>query len=132
MPGHWCHHFASSPPETFTDGNWARFAKLAGVDLRSLPLSFLVLDQRPAPQLPAGATRIIGRPRVYKPHALLLGCDETGVRERTLARRTLPAAFRRVQKGNLNSVEVMKCDGDTICQLLPFAPDNITSDSVSL
>ena len=33
-----------------------------GIDLRDLPLSFLVLDQRASPRLPAGATRVIGAP----------------------------------------------------------------------
>ncbi len=58
------------------DGNWARFAKIAGVDLRSLPLSYLVLDKRSVTE--TAEVRVIGRPRVYKAHALLLGCDATG------------------------------------------------------
>jgi hypothetical protein len=77
---HWCHHFAAPPREIFTDGNWSRFARLTGIDLRDLPLSFLVLDQRAAPSLPAGSGRVIGHPRVYKAHALLLGCDATVTR----------------------------------------------------
>ncbi len=95
---HWCHHFAAPPREIFTDGNWSRFARLTGIDLRDLPLSFLVLDQRPATPLPAGAGRMIGHPRIYKAHALLLGCDATGVRERKLQQRTLPAEFRALKK----------------------------------
>jgi ribosomal protein RSM22 (predicted rRNA methylase) len=94
---HWCHHFAPSPPEVFMDGNWARFAKLAGVDLRSLPLSFVVLDKRP--QEPrVNAVRTIGRPRVYKAHALLLGCDSAGVQEYRVTKREQPDAFRRLKK----------------------------------
>lgn len=97
---HWCHHFAPSPPGVFTDGNWARFAKLAGVDLRSLPLSFVVLDKRP--QEPrVNAVRAIGRPRVYKAHALRLGCDSAGVREYRVTKREQPDAFRRLRKGGV-------------------------------
>jgi hypothetical protein len=97
---HWCHHFAPSPPEVFMDGNWARFAKLAGVDLRSLPLSFVVLDKRP--QEPrVNVVRAIGRPRVYKAHALLLGCDSPGVREYRVTKREQPDAFRRLKKGEV-------------------------------
>jgi hypothetical protein len=114
---HWCHHFAPSPPEIFTDGNWARFAKLAGVDLRSLPLSFLVLDRRPVPALPPGATRIIGHPRVYRPHALLLGCDESGVRERQLTKRTLPDEFKRLKKGGCDPLQIWQCEGDEIVEM---------------
>jgi SAM-dependent methyltransferase len=96
---HWCHHFAPSPPEVFMNGNWARFAKIAGIDLRSLPLSFLVLDKRPTTQ--RDEVRIIGRPRVYKPYALLLGCDSTGVQEYRQTKRDAPEEFRQLKKGNI-------------------------------
>ena len=81
------------------DGHWARFAKLAGVDLRSLPLSFLTLDRRPQPD--SDAVRIIGRPRVYKAHALLLGCDSSGVRDYRQTKREQPDEFRRLKKGKI-------------------------------
>ena len=97
---HWCHHFAAPPPEIFADGDWVRFGQLAGVDLRSLPLSCLVLDRRPLPPLPEGSFRLLGRPRLHKPHALLLGCDGAGVREATLPRREHPEEWRRLKKGD--------------------------------
>ena len=81
------------------DGNWARFAKIAGVDLRSLPLSFLVLDKRPGPQ--PDRMRVIGRPRVYKAHALLLGCDASGVRDYRRTKRDWPDEFRQLKKGRI-------------------------------
>lgn len=105
---HWCHHFATPPPEVFTDGNWARFAKLMEIDLRSVPLSFLVLDRRTTPPLPANAHRVIGRPRVNKAEALLFTCAETGLRERALAKRRLPEAFRRIRKGGCPSLAVIE------------------------
>jgi len=98
---HWCHHFAPTPTEVFMDGDWVRFAKLAGIDLRSLPVSYLVLDRRPAP---AGGMRVIGRPRVYKAHALVLGCDADGVRERRVEKRTEPELYRRLKKGTADSL----------------------------
>jgi hypothetical protein len=96
---HWCHHFAPSPPEVFMNGNWARFAKIAGVDLRSLPLSFLVLDKRPTPQ--PNEVRGIGRPRVYKAHSLLLGCNASGVRDYWQTKREHPEEFRLLKKGKI-------------------------------
>jgi hypothetical protein len=117
---HWCHHFASPPPGIFTDSDWGRFAKIAGIDLRSLPLSFLALDQRPAPPLPAGAARLIGHPRVYKAHARLLGCDEAGVRDRQLAKRRLPGEFRRIKKGEPEVLQVWRCDGGEIVEARPL------------
>jgi SAM-dependent methyltransferase len=106
---HWCHHFAPSPLEVFTNGNWARFAKLAGVDLRSLPLSFLVLDKRVPPQ--SDAVRIIGRPRVYKAHALVLGCESSGVRDHRFTKREQPEEFRRFKKGRFGLLSP-KTQGD--------------------
>jgi hypothetical protein len=118
---HWCHHFASPPPEVFLDGQWARFANFLGIDLRDLPLSFLVLDQRPAPTLTAGATRIIGHPRIYKPHALLLSCDRSGVRERKLTRRAWPEAYKRLKKGESDPLRIMKCDRGEILSIQSFS-----------
>ncbi|MBM3859258.1 MAG: hypothetical protein FJ395_06365 [Verrucomicrobia bacterium] len=95
---HWCHQFAPTPAEVFMDGDWARFAKLAGIDLRSLPVSYLTLDRR---VVATGATQAIGRARVYKAHALVLTCDETGVRELRVTKRENPDLFRRLKKTRL-------------------------------
>jgi hypothetical protein len=114
---HWCHHFASPPSEVFQDRNWARFSALAGIDLRSLPLSFLVLDQRPVRPFPPGAVRILGRPRLYKSHALLLGSGSAGVYERRLSKRAWPEAFRRIRKGSLDPWQVWECEGEDIVGL---------------
>jgi hypothetical protein len=117
---HWCHHFAAPPPEVFTDSNWAKFGELAGVDLRSLPVSFLVLDQRPLAPTPAGAVRIIGRPRIYKPHALMIGCDETGVREKRLTKRNSPEAFRQLKRGDCDPLQIWRCDDDEVLESRPL------------
>lgn len=118
---HWCHHFASPPPEVFTDGNWARFGELAGVDLRSLPVSFLVLDRRPARPSPAGAVRVIGRPRVYKPHALVLTCDASGVSEKRLTKRRLPGFFRELKRRGCDPLQVWRCEGDEVVEACSLA-----------
>lgn len=111
---HWCHHFVPADPQVFTDGNWVRFGHLAGIDLRSLPVSFLVLDKRPAPALPAEAVRVIGRPRVYKAYALLFGCDSASTRDRRLMKRHFPDEFRRLKKGDLDPLQLWQCDGTDI------------------
>lgn len=112
---HWCHHFAAPPPEVFVDGNWSRFANLLGIDLRDLPLSFLVLDSRPAPPLSTRAGRVIGHPRIYKAHALLLGCDTSGVSERKLTKRALPEEFRALKKGEAGVLREWDCaDGEIV------------------
>ena len=117
---HWCHHFAASPAEAFTDGRWARWARRMGIDLRSLPLSYLLLDKRSPAARPPGAVRLIGRPRVQKGWALLCGCDETGVHERRLAKRTFPREFRDARRDCLDSLQTWACDGDVITRLQPL------------
>jgi ribosomal protein RSM22 (predicted rRNA methylase) len=117
---HWCHHFAAPPPGVFTDGNWSRFATMTGVDLRDLPLSFLVLDRRPAPVLPPGATRVIGHPRLYKPHALLLGCDASGVSEKRLTKRAHPETWRQLKRGDGDPLQVWRCEDDEIVETRPL------------
>jgi len=120
---HWCHHFAPPPAGVFTDGAWARLAKLAGVDLHHLALSYLVLDKRPVPAAPPGTVRILGRPRVYKPYALLLACGADGVRERKLAQRTLPNEFKRLKKGICHPLQVWTCVRDDIVATAPWPPE---------
>ena len=114
---HWCHHFASPPPGIFTDPFWGRFAHLAGIDLRSLPVSYLVLDRRPAPPLPVDAVRVLGRPRRYKPTAQILGCDSHGLRERELARREFPELYRLIKKDELPSLLTWRCDERRVLEM---------------
>jgi len=119
---HWCHHFASPPPEVFRDGDWARFASVMGIDLRDLPLCFLVLDKRrPALPLPSGAGRVIGHPRLYKGHALLLGCDASGVGERKLSKRHFPQEFRAWRKGTADVLRQWRCEDGEVVESNPLA-----------
>lgn len=111
---HWCHHFAEPPSEVFTDGNWVRFGQMAGIDLRSLPLSFLVLDRRPFQPLPPEAVRILGRPRVYKAHAQLFACDAAGVRDYRLTKRRLPDAFRALKKQRFPSLLICQSECEEV------------------
>lgn len=108
---HWCHHFAEPPPWVFTDGDWSRFATLTGIDLRSLPLSYLVLDRRTGavPPLPSGAARVIGHPRIYKAYARIFACDATCVSDRELSKRSFPELFRRMRKGTAPMLLELDC-----------------------
>ncbi|MCC5022972.1 MAG: hypothetical protein J6386_09350 [Candidatus Synoicihabitans palmerolidicus] len=98
---HWCHHFATPPPGIFADSHWVKFGQRAGIDLRSLPFSALVLErheQLDTAPLPPDAGRIIGRPQVFKPYARLLGCDATGVTTLTLPKRAAPQLIKRFER----------------------------------
>lgn len=108
---HWCHFFAPPPAEIFADSNWVKFGQRAGVDLRSLPYSFIALDRHAAhaprsPSAPqAGETparpqlsRVIGRVEHFKPYARLLNCDAEGLAELELPKRADPALFKQLER----------------------------------
>jgi hypothetical protein len=112
---HWCHHFARTPSEVSRDGRWAQFSRELGIDMRALPYSFLVLVRRGSPTtMPAGLSRIIGRPREATGRMEVLGCDAEGVRELLLQKRDAPALFKALQKGRAAAVQRWSLDGRRI------------------
>lgn len=117
MERHWCHHFADPPPEAFTTGDWARFAERAGIDLRALPYSYLVLQQ-PAPVCrdPAenGWERLIGRARIHKPMARVFSCGIEGAREIEVTRRHLPDWYRALKRESAPTRVRWIHDGDRV------------------
>lgn len=87
---HWCHHFARPPWEIFSDPDWAEYARRMGIDLRSLPYSYLVLDRRDPGVVEDGWSRVLGAPRAYKGYSRVFSCDACGVRDLRVARRPFP------------------------------------------
>jgi hypothetical protein len=63
-----------------------RFGRQAGIDLRSLPYSFLALDQN-WKRAETGWSRVIGRPSGFKPYVRFQNCDESGLADLELGRR---------------------------------------------
>ncbi len=110
----WCHFFATPPNEVYTDRDWVQFGRIMGIDLRSLPLSYLVLDQRAPVAPPPGAVRLIGKRRLYKGHALLDACDACGVHERRFTKRTAPALFRAMNKGKTSTLQRWTLEGNEV------------------
>ncbi len=101
---HWCHHFAAPPAGLLSDGRWVRFGRRAGIDLRSIPYSFLVLERRglrpPAPEaLGEEWSHVIGHPRLYKGYAKILNCSREDVAEAAVWQRDNPDLFRAYRKG---------------------------------
>jgi len=117
---HWCHFFAPPPPAIFADSNWVRFGQRAGIDLRSLPYSFLALsrvgvplaDPPAAPAAPLA--RVIGRPEHFKPYARLLSCDASGLTALELPKRADPALFKDLQRRKEPLVYRWQRHGNTI------------------
>jgi SAM-dependent methyltransferase len=93
---HWCHHFAQPPTEVFQDAKWAEWSREIGIDLRSLPFSYLILDRCETPLVPSGASRIIGVPRESKGYCRVLSCQREGVADIMLQKRDAPALFKAV------------------------------------
>jgi Mitochondrial small ribosomal subunit Rsm22 len=96
----WCHHFAPPPPEAFTTAEWRQFQEALKIDLRSSPVTYLVLMK---PSLAAGISpisgdRMIGRPRWEKGQAKLLMCNQTNVTQRRLLKRLHPDTVQRLQE----------------------------------
>lgn len=102
---HWCHHFAAPPAGIMADSRWVQFAQRAGIDLRSLPYSFLVLEKagvraEPSGLVPVeGAERVLGVPRLSKPYARVIRCGSEGVRERVILKRDQPELYRQLKRG---------------------------------
>lgn len=111
---HWCHQFAVPPAFVFTDPFWTAFSKNLEIDLRSLPLSYLVADRRAIAPLPANAVRVLGRPVVSKPEATILGCTPSGLIEGVISKRARPGDYRQLKKGRYESLQRWTLDGRTI------------------
>jgi hypothetical protein len=94
---HWCHHFAAPPSAIFADSNWVKFGQRAGIDLRSLPYSFIALD-RDWDGGEAGLSRVIGRPEPFKPYVRLLNCDAGGLAELLVMKRDNAALCKELDK----------------------------------
>lgn len=109
----WCHQFAAPPSEIFANPDWVKFGQRAGIDLRSLPYSFLVLD-RHAATLPDGWSHVIGRPERFKPYARLLNCDANGLTELTLPKRNDLPLFKDLDRTKAPLVYRWRREGRTI------------------
>jgi hypothetical protein len=122
---HWCHRFAAPPSGIMGDANWVRFAQRAGIDLRSIPYSFLVLERRglrePAPgNLSTGWSRVLGAPRVYKGFAKVLSCQEEGVRELELQKRHAPAVFKAFKDREAEAIYRFRIEGNRVTSVQPL------------
>jgi SAM-dependent methyltransferase len=141
---HWCHFFASPPPAIFADSQWVKFGQRAGIDLRALPYSFLVLDRRPQGSsrhqtaVSSGVTtaakssartdisRIIGGPRLYKGYAKIFNCSERGVEELTLQQRADKTLFKSLKRASGSLLYRWTREGVKITGAKPALPGSPT------
>lgn len=121
---HWCHHFAPPPAEIFGNPDWVKFGQRAGIDLRSLPYSFLALERLRASEPRADGrsslhsqqefSRIIGRPEHFKPYARVLSCDASGLAELEIPKRANPALYKELDRTKAPLIYRWTRDGDNI------------------
>ena len=117
---HWCHHFARPPPHVFHHAGWSRVAKELGIDVGSVPYSYLVLDKRDPPAPRAGWSRRIGYPRIYKGMAKVLDCSEAGVAERPVMQKINRPYFHDLKKGRVPTLQKWLRDERRITGVEPF------------
>ena len=98
----WCHFFADCPSHVFQSAHWQQFKDELGVDLRSLPVSYLSLakpcfvEKKVSDE---GINRILGRVRAYKGHCKMLACGPHGVSEHVIQKRDDKKEFKRLCRG---------------------------------
>ncbi|MGE0174455.1 MAG: small ribosomal subunit Rsm22 family protein [Oligoflexales bacterium] len=93
----WCHFFCKVPSYFSTEAFWRKFSEEMQIDLRSIPLSYLMFSQNP-PRNKSRDKRIIGTVRTYKGYQKFLLCKEEGVAEFTLQQRDDLSLFKRLKK----------------------------------
>ncbi len=122
----WCHLFATPAAEAFTTDHWRRFGLELGIDLRSLPLSYLVMLRRDLaprrPEVPADRllARPLGRPKVEKGRALLDLCSTAGTDRLRLLERLDRPFFKRLKAGPYHGLVAAKVDGERLEAIEPL------------
>jgi ribosomal protein RSM22 (predicted rRNA methylase) len=111
---HWCHQFGRVPTEVFMDAHWAAFSRTLGIDLRSLPISYLALDKTGAADNPNGISRILGRPRFYKGFCRILSCQSSGVTELELPKRADKELWKTLKKDRHGGLFEWEVEGERI------------------
>ena len=96
------------------DANWALFSRTLGIDLRSLPISYLALDKAGANDTTDGISRILGRPRFYKGFCRILSCQSSGVTELELPRRVDKELWKVLKKDRHPGLFEWEVEGDRI------------------
>lgn len=106
----WCHLFAEPAPEAFTEGRWSEFGRELGIDLRSVPYSYIALArQGAAPRAPGGA-RLIGRPRMQRGRALIDTCEADGLRDELFLQRLDKGLFKALDKGTVRTLDIERAN----------------------
>ena len=101
----WCHFFAEPPTEIFHSAYWKEFNKYFSIDLRSLPLSFLVAVKKNKKDkilkdiTVQSNSVLIGRVRAQKGFVTFQKCTNSGeVEDVRFQKREDKKIFKELQK----------------------------------
>ena len=97
----WCHSHSYAPSFAHQDRHWSEFSRRLGIDLRRLPLSFLVLQKKSlGARDDSDWSRCLGEARFEKGYAKILECHgQRGVGEIILQKRDGKALLKALNKG---------------------------------
>lgn len=117
----WCHQFAHPPVEVFQDPFWAAFAEIMGVDLRSLPVSFLCMDRRKPALNDPSLCRFLGRPHRLKYQMEVTACHQGAIKDIVIPKRSFPDQYKAFKKGHFSSMMSLEESGSILqsCEELP-------------
>lgn len=106
----WCHFFAKPPLEIFQSAFWHEASHQLGIDLRSLPYSYLVFSRESQISFPQNNERLIGYPREFKGYGKLFCCSSSHLCERILQKRDNPSLFKKFIKNKKEGTFIWKLD----------------------
>lgn len=101
----WCHFFAPVPSAVFQSAFWRQASRELGIDLRSLPLSYLIADQRREQR--AGEEnflRVLGRGRAYKGYCRWSACGSQGIVEGNYLKRRSRSTYEQLSSPGLELI----------------------------
>lgn len=98
----WCHQFAQTPGFIHQDSFWSKFSTKLGIDLRSLPVSYLVMTQLPVKEK-VPYLRSLGHPRMTKHDFTIDTCSGKCFERTSYSKKEHKELFKAAKKHNLVS-----------------------------
>jgi hypothetical protein len=100
----WCHFFADPPRDVFQSSFWRQASRELGIDLRSLPVSYLIAGPKESvPTESSDCIQVLGRARLYKGHCRWTGCEAAGIVERDHQKRDSRELYARLGEPGLHT-----------------------------
>jgi ribosomal protein RSM22 (predicted rRNA methylase) len=101
----WCHFFTKPPQNIFHDSSWSNFAKILKIDLRSLPVSYLVAEKNTLTKSHQSAkARMLGRARLQKGCAHICVCRRDKVSTEIVQKKADKEVFALLENGCFRTI----------------------------